>query len=409
MAQILVIDDDLNLLQMVRLMLERVGHQVETTHKGVEGLARAARMQPDLAIIDIMMPDLDGYDVVRRLRADPATACIPILVLTARSQEMDKDTALAAGANAFMSKPVTAQQLTSRVQAVLQAGVNYRVHTDLLTEPIRPAEAAPPSGARRPIGADAPAEVRAAPDTGVAAPSRQVIAISSVRGGAGGTTLAVNLAWMLARRGRRVALLDLSAVGGHLALHLHLPTPQHWGVLLGAQSAPDAAHVLALTTPHPSAPLALLGAPPGPTIERLAPGVVQAMVRALAAHWDVVMVDLAALDATAVAALQLAGLVVLVMTDDLCSVQTAQQTLGLLPALGVDRERIGVALCHVRPTADIPVETIQKALRRPLAAEIPYQAEQMAAIRRGVPLAAAEPDGLYAQALSALEQVCAQA
>lgn len=180
-------------------------------------------------------------------------------------------------------------------------------------------------------------------------------------------------------------------------------------MLLGAQSAPDAAHVLALTTPHPSAPLALLGAPPGPTIERLAPGVVQAMVRALAAHWDVVMVDLAALDATAVAALQLAGLVVLVMTDDLCSVQTAQQTLGLLPALGVDRERIGVALCHVRPTADIPVETIQKALRRPLAAEIPYQAEQMAAIRRGVPLAAAEPDGLYAQALSALEQVCAQA
>ncbi len=131
--------------------------------------------------------------------------------------------------------------------------------------------------------------------------------------------------------------------------------------------------------------------------------------QAMVALWPrngMVMVDLAALDATAVAALQLAGLVVLVMTDDLCSVQTAQQTLGLLPALGVDRERIGVALCHVRPTADIPVETIQKALRRPLAAEIPYQAEQMAAIRRGVPLAAAEPDGLYAQALSALEQVC---
>lgn len=409
MAQILVIDDDLNLLQMVRLMLERVGHQVETSHKGVEGLARAARMKPDLAIIDIMMPDLDGYGVVRRLRADPATACIPILVLTARSQEMDKDTALAAGANAFMSKPVTAPQLTARVQTVLQAGVNYRVHTDLLTEPIRPAEAAPPGGARRPIGADAPAEASAAPDTSGAVPSRHVIAIGSVRGGAGGTTLAVNLAWMLAQRGRRVALLDLSAVGGHLALHLHLPTPQHWGVLLGTQSAPDAAHVLALTTAHPSLPIALLGAPPGPTIERLAPGVAQAMVRALADHRDTVIIDLSALDATAVAVLQLAGLVMLVMTDDLCSVQTAQQTLGLLPGLGIDRERIGMALCHVRPAADIPVETIQKALRRPLAAEIPYQADQMTAIRRGLPLVAAEPDGPYAQALSALVKVSALA
>ena len=123
MARILVVDDDLNLLQMVRVMLERVGHEVETTHKGAEGVVRAAQWQPDLAIIDIMMPDLDGYNVVRRLRANPATARIPILILTARSQEMDKQTALEAGANAFLSKPVTAQQLTARVDSVLQAGV----------------------------------------------------------------------------------------------------------------------------------------------------------------------------------------------------------------------------------------------------------------------------------------------
>jgi len=410
MAHILVIDDDLNLLQMVRLMLERVGHQVETSQKGVEGLARAARFQPDLTIIDIMMPDLDGYNVIRRLRADPATAQIPILVLTARSQEMDKQTALDAGANAFMSKPVTAQQLTARVQAILKAGVAYHVHTDLLVEPIRQkAPGGDPGAARRPIGADYPGAAPVSPtsDRWAAAPQPNVITVFSPRGGTGGTTLAVNLALRLARHGRSVALLDLSTVGGHAALHLHLATPQHWGTLLGTQDPPPPEHVLSLVSVHPASQIAVLGAPPAPTIERLAPAVVRGILSALAAQWDMVIVDLPALDPAGITALQLSAIVLLALADDLCSVQTAQQTLGLLPALGIDRERIGAVLCHVRPAADIPVETIQRALKRPLAAEIPYQAEQMAAIRRGVPLVIAEPQGLYEQALAGLEQACA--
>ncbi|NLE51753.1 MAG: hypothetical protein GX613_10140, partial [Chloroflexi bacterium] len=98
-----------------------------------------------------------------------------------------------------------------------------------------------------------------------------------------------------------------------------------------------------------------------------------------------------------------------VMTDDLCSVQTAQQTLGALPALGIERERIGVALCHVQPMPDVPVGTIQRALRRPLVVELPYQGGQGAAIRRGVPLVIAEPRGPYEQALHDLEQMIARA
>jgi len=407
MARILVVDDDLNLLQMVRLMLERVGHEVETTHKGAEGIAWAAKWQPDLAIIDIMMPDLDGYNVVRRMRANPQTARIPILILTARSQEMDKQTALEAGANAFLSKPVTAQQLTARVQTVLEAGVDYRVHTDLLTEPIRSTDA--PSErveTRQPIGADMPAN---AADDEAGSPLRNVIAIASLRGGAGGTTLAVNLGLLLARNGQRVALLDMSVVGGHIALHLHLPTPQHWGALLGTPCAPEAADVLGLMTTHAPSQVAVLGAPPAPTIERLDPCVVRAVVRALAADRDTVIIDLSALDATSLAALQMAGIVLVVMTDDLCSVQTAQQTLGALPALGIERERIGVALCHVQPMPDVPVGTIQRALRRPLVVELPYQGGQGAAIRRGVPLVIAEPRGPYEQALHDLEQMIARA
>lgn len=400
MARILVIDDDLNLLQMVRLMLERVGHEVETSHKGAEGIERATRNPPDLAIIDIMMPGLNGYDVVRRLREHPVTARVPILILTARSQLMDKQTALDAGANAFLSKPVSAQQLIERVEAVLQAGVDYRVHTGLLTEPIRPSDAAGPASQR----AHPPAET----DLGAIAPRKNVIAVISLRGGAGGTTLAVNLAMWEARRGRRVSLIDFSTVGGHIPLHLHLATPQHWGALLGMRSAPDPAEVLPLLTVHPQSQVAVLAAPPAPTVDRLSAPVVQAIVRALSAYAARVVVDLPVLDAASAAALPLAGTVIVVLSDDACSVQTVQQLLGVLPALGVARERIGVVLCHVRPTAEIPVETIRKTLKQPLLAEIPYQVEQIAAVRRGVPLVIAEPNGAYAQAVSRLAQLFEQ-
>ena len=126
MPRILLVDDDVNLLQMVKLMLERAGHEVETANNAAESIERAAETVPDLAIIDVMMPGISGYDVVRKLRADPRTVRIPIIILTARSQPMDKHMALDAGANAFLSKPVTSQELTQRVDAVLRAGVTHR-------------------------------------------------------------------------------------------------------------------------------------------------------------------------------------------------------------------------------------------------------------------------------------------
>ena len=103
-------------------MLQRLGHQVITSRDGEQGLRLAAEVQPDLAIIDIMMPGLSGYDVVHELRRNPRTARMPIIILTARSQPMDKHQALRAGANAFIAKPVTAQELADR-RGGAEAGV----------------------------------------------------------------------------------------------------------------------------------------------------------------------------------------------------------------------------------------------------------------------------------------------
>ena len=117
MAKILVIDDNADLLQMLRLILQERGkHEVILSGDGADGLSRALASPPDLAIVDVMMPGITGYDVVRRMREMPQTSSVPILVLTARGQTIDQQTALQAGANAFMAKPVTPQTLLEQVE-----------------------------------------------------------------------------------------------------------------------------------------------------------------------------------------------------------------------------------------------------------------------------------------------------
>lgn len=414
MPRILVVDDDINLLQMVRLMLERAGHEVETSNSAAETLERAAQMNPDLAIIDVMMPGLSGYDVVRNLRADPRTAGIPIIILTARSQPMDKHMALEAGANAFLSKPVTSQVLVERVEAVLRAGVNYRVHTGLLTEPVPPSEggasagtspggpAASPPRATSPLAAHRPIGAEDQPAASRAPGNLPVVTVASLRGGTGSTTVAVNLAFLLASRGRRICMADLSTSSGHVTLHVRRVAKLHWGHLLPAGDALDGDMIARLLVKHTQSGVAILPAPLLPTTSTLSRAATTAVLNDLSRSFNHVVVDAPNLDDATMAALLLSRAVVVVMTDDPPSVQSTVQFLTLLQNMGVEAGRVRVALNHVRPVHDIPAEIIQKALKRPLSAQIPYDANQINAMRRGEPLVVSAPDSPFSQAIQSL-------
>ena len=116
---VLVADDDEDILQLVSFRLERAGYTVVTAPDGPEALAAARQHLPDLAVLDVMMPGLNGYEVTRQLRADPATAAIPVILLTARVQEADVSRGFEAGADDYLRKPFSPQELRSRVQAIL--------------------------------------------------------------------------------------------------------------------------------------------------------------------------------------------------------------------------------------------------------------------------------------------------
>jgi DNA-binding response OmpR family regulator len=116
---VLVADDDPDILDLVRYRLERSGYKVATAETGTEAVRLAGELSPALAVLDVMMPGLTGFDVTRRLRADPHTVGIPVILLTARAQEADVQEGFAAGADDYLRKPFSPRELSARVQAVL--------------------------------------------------------------------------------------------------------------------------------------------------------------------------------------------------------------------------------------------------------------------------------------------------
>ncbi len=118
-AVVLVADDDPDILQLVTFQMERAGYQVVRAADGEEALRLARELEPDLAVLDVMMPKLTGYDVTRKLREEGATRDIPVILLTARVQEADVEEGFEAGADDYLTKPFSPQELLERVEAIL--------------------------------------------------------------------------------------------------------------------------------------------------------------------------------------------------------------------------------------------------------------------------------------------------
>jgi CheY-like chemotaxis protein len=117
--KILIIDDDLDTLRLVGLMLQRQGYHITAATDGQQGLEKALADKPNLILLDIMMPEMDGYEVARRLRANPQTVNIPILMFTAKSQLDDKVAGFEVGADDYLTKPTHPSELQSHVKALL--------------------------------------------------------------------------------------------------------------------------------------------------------------------------------------------------------------------------------------------------------------------------------------------------
>ena len=198
--KILIIDDDLDTLRLVGLMLQRQGYQISAATNGQQGLEKAFDEDPDLILLDVMMPDMDGYEVTRRLRQNPSTLETPILMFTAKTQLDDKVIGFEVGANDYLTKPTHPSELQARVKTLLARVSDKKSNTTSAKDENR----------------------------------GYVIGILGARGGLGTTTMAVNLgAGLQSRTKSEVIVAEMLPGQGALALDVGVTSNKGLVDLLG--------------------------------------------------------------------------------------------------------------------------------------------------------------------------------
>ncbi len=133
---ILIVDDEREIRELLRYNLERQGYQVLTAQDGEEGLARIFATHPDLVLLDLLLPGLNGLEVLRELRQEPSTRELPVLLLTARGAEMDKLLGFERGADDYITKPFSPREVIARIEAVLRRALPPRESAALDAGPL---------------------------------------------------------------------------------------------------------------------------------------------------------------------------------------------------------------------------------------------------------------------------------
>jgi len=366
---ILVIDDDGHALRLIEFALTKAGHEVVTASRGEEGLQKAFQQPPDLAIVDLMMPQMDGYEVCRRLRQNERTADALILVFTARIQEIDRQSALKAGANEFLTKTATPDELVSKVESLL---------------------------------------ARRAPVPGAEVTRGRAITLFCLRGGAGVSSLAINLAVALARQpNQKVALLDLCFLSSSVPLMLNVRPKLSLAELSREDTTISLDSLEKYMVAHSSGVKVL---PIVLSLARVAPISAKTVERVLAvlkSGFNYVIVDtLSSLDDMTLAALIHSNQIILILVPEVASIQAATVTLQAFRSLGLSEEAVVPVINHTFAKGGLSLRTIQNALKRPIKAVIPHEPELLIqAINSGTPLVLSQPSSAMATAIQKLASV----
>ena len=121
MPRILAVDDEPNIVRLIQVNLERHGYQVETANNGAQALAKIKANRPDLLVSDVMMPEMDGFELLANVRRDPALMDLPVIMLTAKAQDKDVLAGYTGGADMYLTKPFNPQELLSFVKRILSS------------------------------------------------------------------------------------------------------------------------------------------------------------------------------------------------------------------------------------------------------------------------------------------------
>ena len=342
-ARILIVDDTEMILKMVRAILVKDGYEVVTARNGMEALEVSKSTPPALAILDVMMPDMDGYTLCGRLRQNPTTAKIPIIILTALTDVENKIKAFDSGADDFLAKPFEPQELRARIKVLL-----------------------------RRISDQEPVQKNLA--TG------KVIAVFSLRGGVGVSMLASNLAASFTQIwGTPAALVDLAFVNGQSALLLDLPLRTTWADLARSPANEMDMDLLNSVLLRQDAGVHVLASPRRPEdADVITSEHVQNAIELLRLHYQYVVLDLPHdFLETTLAGLDVADHILLMLSPETAAVRCAANALGAFEQLNYPPDRTTLVLNWTFEGKGLPRAGIEAALKKEIGVVIPHAGDMV--------------------------------
>ncbi len=363
-TKILIVDDEPNLLRLIGYALEHEGYQVVVAQSGAEALSKVQAEQPDLMILDVMLPDMSGIEVCQQVRSRPEMISLPIIMLSARAQVPDKIAGLQAGADEYVTKPIDSDEMVTRVAALLK-------RTDRLRH-MQPSKRG------------------------------KVVGFMGAKGGVGTTTITLNVASILAQQ-KNVVAVELRSCYGTFGPQLGYNVGANLGDLFELEAEHIDERTLSKSLVKLSPGLrALFGPQKAAEFQDIEPAQGEAVINGLGRMADYVVVDLPCCPHGAVqAAARLCGVMVLVVEREPTCVMAGKIALDLLKSWGVH----GVAGALIVNRAVVPVPMSLPEIRSGLGCElvgvVPPAAEAcMAAQRQGLPLVLYQPDNMAAVSLT---------
>jgi len=366
-AKILIVDDEQDIVRLLSFALQAEGYQVVTALSGQEALKRVEQERPDIVVLDVMMPGMDGIEVCAELRSKPETAGLPIIMLSALGQVADRVRGLRAGADDYVPKPVNLEELSARITAILN-----RVQ--------RPA-----------VSAAAPAVVA------------RVLGLIGAKGGVGTTTVALNLAALLAQQKKTVILAEIRGFYGSLAAQLKWNPTETVAQLtsLPAEQIDERAVNARLFATSFGIRI-LFGPQRVEEFHEPSADAVSALLRQLGRMADYVVLDLPPDASPAIeAAVRACDQVSIVLEPEPTCVQAARMMMELLKSWGTTGSLVSVIISNRSGmTAGANLRDIRNQLGCEVVGVVPFASEACtASLNQGLPLAIYRPDNIAAMTL----------
>jgi pilus assembly protein CpaE len=360
--RVLLIDDEQFYFKLIRKTLKEAEYELEYAKTGSEGLSKIPTFEPDMMIVDLKLPEMDGFQILERLRKDPKYSHIPVIVITAQDMLSEKLKAFELGADDYLVKPFQPEELVARMGILARRGRAMQM-------------------------------VQQQTGTKATAP---VITVHSLRGGLGCSSIVVNLGLAFYKLwGKQTLLIDGVLTAGQVSLMLDGKPGATWENLVGVETEHlDDAAIGEIMVPHKSG-IRYIASPRYPiAADTFTTDTLHLLMERLKAHNEFVLVDTSHdFSDMTIQMLSMSSTILLVMAPEMASLRTAISALEIYDRLAIPTDKVRIVLNNNSSSPAIKQAQLEKVLKHPIEFVLPYEAGEVnRALNFGQPFILTNPD-----------------